>query len=335
MNNKKGTTKSKATARAKTKNGIGQGQDSDTMSAEVTTTQTPLATQPKRNKPKKINGVDPKNIKAGVIGINTFPAGITDLRGCRKDAEVQKEVFLAMGVLPENIVELYDNDGTQANILSLLKFITTREVSGPMTSLLHIASHGSYKKNPDGSRSEIIITANHTWAGIYIRDVVIRAFIDGLMDEDNVMWLFDLCNSGGIHREVSQFESEHNVSYRYQAPPSQFAIETDPLEELTRGIQVGKRVKSNKMFGFACGPLETASDATLKDPRTNVVEPCGAFSWAFQSVYFGGGHTLPFQSLMDETIALVKKTGFKQNPEYDTPSHLKKTALLKALRMYT
>lgn len=277
--------------------------------------------------------VKPENVKAAVIGINKFPQGITDLEGCKKDAEVQREVYLAMGVKPENIVELYDTDATQANVLSALKFITTREAEGPMTSLLHFASHGSYKKNPDGSRSELGLVADHTWAGVYIRDLVIRAFIDGMMDEDNIMWLFDCCNSGGLHREVSEFEAKHKVSYRYQSPPSNYAIASDPKEVRERGIRIDLKPQSNQMFGFACGPMETASDAHLKDPRTKKVEPCGAFSWAVQSVFFGGGDTLSFEQIMIEATELVKKTGFRQNPEFESPKHLKKMALKKALRL--
>ncbi|MEB3218001.1 MAG: caspase family protein, partial [Nostocales cyanobacterium 94392] len=143
-----------------------------------------------------------------LVGINNYQAGISPLRGCLTDVEMQRELLLhRFGFNPQDIITLTDEKANRQNILDTFENHLIKQAKPGDVVVFHFSGHGSQVIDPepiseDGLNSTMIpydrFSQNSRDAG-KVQDIMGRTLflLMYALQTENVTVMLDSCHSGG------------------------------------------------------------------------------------------------------------------------------------------
>ncbi len=230
--------------------------------------------------------------RALLVGVNKYKMGC-DLRGCVNDINELEKILYEQFCF-DAIRKLLDADATTANIkdgLHWLKLESTRKDVGKFGD----SSHGSNVEDlsePD-HLSEVLCPYDFDWSPEHM--ITDKFMYNYLEDFPGIFYAaFDACHSGDALRNIAAPRFIPNPALKPNLTKTAF-----PRPE-HRGILMS-----------GCRADQTSADACIDDRW------CGAFSHFRNKVWKAHDYKIANWRLIDETVKLLKKNNFSQEPQLD------------------
>lgn len=206
-----------------------------------------------------------------MVGINTYPEGINNLRGCVNDINLM-ETFLKecySNRYDLNVCKLENSQATRGNIIRGFRGHLGRAQKGDFV-LFQYSGHGSWEHSapqfrnifPIGRDETIVCYDSRITDDSYdLADKELAVLLSELHPEAHIVVLADCCHSGSLTREPDDF---HTVGIRYEDP-----LMTDkerPLETYLDGYYTRSKAQSSQQSGLI---IPTSSHILLAACKNN------------------------------------------------------------------
>lgn len=206
-----------------------------------------------------------------LVGINNYQAGISPLRGCLTDVEMQRELLLhRFGFNPQDIITLTDEKANRQNILETFENHLIKQAKPGDVVVFHFSGHGSRvidpnPINPDGINGTMMpydrYSQNTRDAG-KVRDIMGKTLflLMYALQTENVTAVLDNCFSGGGTRGnlvVRAFEDTRFGSGDAEASPEEFEYQKKLLSRLKLSPEKFQKLRNEGIAkGVAIGSAQ-------------------------------------------------------------------------------
>jgi len=258
-----------------------------------------------------------------LIGIDDYPDGISDLKGCVNDTflieHVLKKKFNYSG---NNIVRLTNSQATKDNIIKHIRSHLGKAKANDSVVLTY-SGHGTYvpdlnNDEPGSPRDESIVNYDfdedepNTW----LVDDIIQIEIKKLKSK-NVTIVFDMCHAGTADRSIQPGNTAEKAE-RYQRFPFSDSLSKISVAHTKQSRSTPKSSQSNYLFIGSSSASETSLETTystnIELPGLNKKGKCGLFTLSFVSALMG---TDPNTSMKDLFESTSRKTAASATKQYD------------------
>lgn len=266
-----------------------------------------------------------------LVGINKYSyKDAPELFGCINDIDnVKAYLMKSLDFKKEQITVLTDGEATRDRIASELGKIVAKLKKGDR-AFFQFSGHGA-KMPPgkDGKVHDTICPYNFDWkVKNALQDSDFYKIFGKIPQGSRFIWVSDSCNSGNLTR---MFLERHNfigseAPEIIRAMPAPLDIRVKVSRAISAGkvappIQIGSQ-KLNLSLLTACGPNETASDATF-GKRHN-----GAFThYLLEALGTSAQNKAVLSKILDRTITAMHNGGYPQTPELKGADKLKSKPL--------
>lgn len=175
-----------------------------------------------------------------LVGINRYPLGISPLRGCVTDVEMQRELLVhRFGFNPQDILTLTDENATRENLLTAFESHLIDQAQPGDIVVFHFSGHGALVRDPDpiplapDPRYQNVQGYNGTMVpydgrldlqATEVNDIMGKTLflLMSALKTDQVTVMLDSCHSGGGTRGDIRFRAlESRFGEGYPDPSEQ------------------------------------------------------------------------------------------------------------------
>lgn len=236
-----------------------------------------------------------------LVGINAYPPGVSSLRGCVTDVEMQRELLVhRFGFNPADILEVTDQAATRQGILEAFEAHLIQQAQPGDVVVFHFSGHGSLVVDPD----PIPLPRTDQYAGVegyngtmlpydgrvniqgnQVNDIMGKTLflLMSALQTDQVTVMLDSCHSGGGTRGDLQFRAVESRVATGEAGPSEaeLAVQAHWLERLEWSPE---DLKARRSDGIAKG-------VALGSAQANQLAADASFGRGGQGQFFAGAFT--------------------------------------------
>jgi hypothetical protein len=302
----------------------------------ITTAATTLATQI----PSTL-AAQPSRKLALLVGINSYPDGIPNLKGCLNDLELQRNLLIhRLGFLPQDILTLTNQAATRAAIIQAFEIHLIGQANPNDIVLFHFSGHGVRVQDPepideDGLNGAIAPYDYGDPKGAIVNPIMGKTLflLLSALKTDSVTTVLDCCHSGGGLRDdtpVRTIDDRRGPSF-----PQASRAETQDQERWLKTLGWNKpELQNRRRQGHAkgiglgsTGRNQLAADAPFDDFHA------GAFTYLLTRHLW---QTAPNVSLKTsfEQLALQTKTLAKAARIFQDPTYISQDARLALRPLY-
>lgn len=259
--------------------------------------------------------------KALLVGINDYPGGYNDLMGCVNDVQNMQDLLVSLfGFAAADITLITDSRATTSNILSGLNALVSGAKPGDLL-LFHYSGHGSQVADTNGDETdkldEILCPYDLDWKSKMIRDDDLAKIFEPVATGVHIEVFLDSCHSGtGL-----KLMPGNNGSYRrprFLSPPQGLMKLPAGATAHVRGIRPAKA----QVLWAGCRSNQYASDALI-DGKYG-----GAFTTILCNLVRQAKGSVSRKDLIKALQTELKEAGFKQSPQLEAGTKLKKGIFL-------
>jgi hypothetical protein len=279
-----------------------------------------------------------------LVGINAYPLGVSPLRGCVTDVQMQKELLVhRFGFNPNDILTLTDANATRQNLLDAFENHLMQAQPGDVV-VFHFSGHGSLVRDPDPillprlDRYDRVQGYNGTMLpydarqgiqGTEVNDIMGKTLflLTSALKTDQVTVMLDSCHSGGGTRGDLRFRAVESRLELGEAGPSQAEKDTHTYWREKLGWSPDD-LKARRTEGIAKGVAlgsaqanQLAADATFGRVGPGQFH-AGAFTYALTRYLWQQPGSLPiervFVDLARSTRDVARSARLDQAPVFMT-----------------
>jgi hypothetical protein len=280
-----------------------------------------------------------------LVGINDYPAGVTPLRGCITDVNMQRELLVhRFGFHPNDILTLTDQQATRQNLLDAFDTHLIQQAQPGDVVVFHFSGHGSLVVDPDpipipqgnpygevqGYNGTMLpYDARVNLQGNQVNDIMGKTLflLMSALRTNQVTVMLDSCHSGGGTRGDLRFRAVDSRVALGEAGPSraELATQEEWMETLRWSAAELKRRRSLGIArGVALGSAQgnqLAADAAFGRLGPGQFH-AGAFTYALTRYLWQQPGSLPlervFIDLARSTRDVARSARLEQVPIYMT-----------------
>lgn len=261
------------------------------------------------------------------VGINDYPAGIGDLRGCVNDADDWASLLMGSHGFT-SITKLIDSDATVSAITDALASLVDSANAGNV-AVFTFSGHGTWEfdnpANPDESDNRDEALCAHDGN---ILDDKIRTILNTLNDTARLTVISDSCHSGTVTRtgRSARVTADMEIPGVNTSRPRFMPPQDDARALKGLLLPVRRRVfypESNmpEVLLTGCNALQYSYDAYING-RFN-----GAMSALAIQLIRVATPTTTYRTLHGNLRRLLPSNQFPQSPQLEGPDHLKDAPL--------
>lgn len=247
--------------------------------------------------------------KAFCVGINDYPYGGYDLKGCINDVNAWADLLINHYDFPlSNIKIITDSEATKQNIINGIKDLLKGAGSGDVLVFVN-ASHGSYELDTSGDDEEYdeIICPYHA-KDEEVRDDELRELFADLSAGVKLTVISDSCFSGTVTRYIP---GEYRRA-RFFNPELRGYRTIDNLAKYTRK-KAAKYPESGmkEILLSACTDLQFAYDDKFGDKYH------GAMTYYALQTIHEANYKITYAELIKKINQKLMKAHFPQQPQLE------------------
>jgi hypothetical protein len=260
--------------------------------------------------------------KALLVGINDYPKQLSTLMGCINDVQNMHDLLTSLfGFKTEDICILTESDATAFNIMKALEMLVHGARPGDQL-IFHFSGHGS--QAPDGSGDEkdfldeILCPYDLDWRENVVRDDDLSRIFGPVPAGVHVEVFLDCCHSGtGMRSLDGGYRKQRFLAVPADVVPACAAMRSSKL--VTKPIRPSRA----QVLWAACRSNQYAADAVLNGRYG------GAFTTTLCNSIKASGTKVSRYDLLRGIRAGLRNSGFKQVPQLETDTRLKRKPFLK------
>ncbi|HMR42850.1 MAG TPA: caspase family protein [Saprospiraceae bacterium] len=166
-----------------------------------------------------------------LIAIDNYQNGFPKLNNCKRDALLFKDTLLGFyQFLPENCIEIFDENATEKNILKTFDILYDRLTTDD-NLVIYFSGHGEFHKSAKRGYW-IPVDAEPGERSGYMNNVEVRDFIENISAQ-HVFAIVDSCFSGALFR--SGISQEELAAQRQENLPSRWLLTAGRIEPVSDG----------------------------------------------------------------------------------------------------
>jgi hypothetical protein len=268
-----------------------------------------------------------RNFFALLVGIDNYPANVSNLRGCVNDVNHLTDYLKEHVVLNQCIETLTNSDATRENIIRLFRQHLGKAGENDVV-LFHYSGHGSreltapeFNKYSSYQKGETMVCYDSRSHGGYdLADKELAVLLwEVAKKKPHIAVSLDCCHSGSGSREEkdSNLAAVREIPGRFEDKRKTTPKTTPrPLESYLEGFYKNMdpiRIPQGRhVLMAACNPLQRAYET--KDHR-------GIFSSTMLEVLTKSGPDTSYADLFVRCRAAILKRVSIQTPQFETYSH--------------
>ena len=255
------------------------------------------------------------------VGINDYPNGIGDLRGCVNDADDWSSLLVDHGFKP--ITKLVDANATISAVTDALKFLVSEANAGKV-AVFTFSGHGTWEPddpaNPDESDNRDEALCAHDGN---ILDDDIRRILSNLRSGARFTVISDSCHSGTVTRagRSARVNADMNIRGVRTSRPRFMPPQDDALAIKGALLPVRRRIfypesTMPEVLLTGCNALQSSYDAYIN----------GRFNGAMSALAINlirAAPTVTYREFHKKLRKLLPSNQFPQSPQLEGPDHLK------------
>ena len=260
--------------------------------------------------------------KALCVGINDYPGGDDDLRGCVNDARAWADLLVEHFSFARGDVKLLlDREATKANMVAGIKRLLANAKAGDVLVFTN-SSHGSYEVDRSGDEAydEAICPVDCDTAGLLLDDEL-RKLFSGLPSGVSLSVISDSCHSGSLTRAAEESGSAPGYRRaRFLSPKKLGKPELANIGELEpRRLSKYKESDMKELLLSGCTSREFSWDADIGG------KPHGAMTYHAIKAIRDANYRITWEDLHKRVRSLLEAGGFDQHPQLEgLPANKKK-----------
>jgi hypothetical protein len=269
-----------------------------------------------------------------LVGINKYPPGISSLRGCLTDVEMQYELLVhRFGFNPKDILLLTDdtpNKPTRQNLLDAFETHLIEQAQPGDIVVFHYSGHGSLVLDPDAipihpdiqgyNGTMVVYDSRQNNQTIHVNDIMGKTLflLMSALNTENVTVVLDSCHSGGgtrgnlVYRALDSRLSGNNA----QPSAAELAYQERWMTKLGLSLSQLKTLRTQGIAkGMALGSAQAnqlAADAPFGDFYA------GAFTYLLTRYLWQQSFNKPlatvFANLARSTRDVAQASHLEQDP---------------------
>ncbi len=266
-----------------------------------------------------------KKLFALVMGIDEYPEGVSDLRGCVNDANIWKE-FLETHYkhFSPEIALLSNEQASRAGVIDAFQKHLSQARDGDII-FLHYSGHGSREKAPEGSlkyfpeglNETLVLSdsrhkdANGNYTGIDLADKELGRLLEDIIEgkpKANLVISLDCCHSGSGTRNVSDLTQPRLTGDRQDQGRS--------MESYLPGIFVNgqyQQPSSRHVLMAACTKKQQAWEANNREKS----QKNGLFTYCMMRTFEKLGTNVTYADLYRNARAMMRAVTQIQEPQLE------------------
>ena len=262
--------------------------------------------------------------KALCVGINDYPGGDSDLRGCVNDARAWAGLLAEEFSFARGDIELVlDREATKAKMVTSLKRLLAGAKAGDVLVFTN-SSHGSYDVDRSGDEAydEAICPFDCDTAGLLLDDELRRLF-SGLAAGVSLTVISDSCHSGSLTRAAEEagsggaYRRARFLSPKAFGKPELADIEKRKPQRLSKYAQGDMK----ELLLSGCTSREFSWDADIGG------KPHGAMTYHAIKAIRDANFRITWEDLHKRVRSLLDAAGFDQHPQLEGRPETKKKAV--------
>lgn len=262
--------------------------------------------------------------KALCIGINQYPAGRDDLKGCVNDARAWAGLLVEhYGFPPADVKVLLDAEATKAKIVAGLKALLARAKAGDRLVFTN-ASHGTYVADDTGDEEYDEAICPYDCDKHLLIDDELRELFAGLPTGVSLSVISDSCHSGTLTRAAladaapgMPFKDDRRVRFLNPAHLGRRALKA-PGKAKARDRQRYPQAQMKEILLSGCDPTEYSYDALIDGAYH------GALTAMALTAIRSANYEITWQQLHARVCSLLDAGDFPQHPQLEGSSANKK-----------
>lgn len=255
--------------------------------------------------------------KALCIGINQYPAGRDDLKGCVNDAKAWAGLLVEhYGFPPAEVKVLLDAAATKAKIVAGLKALLAGAKAGDRLVFTN-ASHGTYVADDSGDEAYDQAICPYDCNERLLIDDELRELFAGVPTGVGLSIISDSCHSGTLTRAAladaapgTSFADDRRVRFLNPVHLGRRALK-DPGTAKARGRQRYPQAQMKEVLLSGCDPTEYAYDALI-DGKYH-----GAMTAMALTAIRAANYDITWQQLHARVCSLLDAGDYPQHPQLE------------------
>ncbi len=281
-----------------------------------------------------------------LVGINSYPDGIPNLKGCLNDLELQRNLLInRFGFLPQDILTLTNQAATRAAIIQAFETHLINQANPNDIALFHFSGHGVRIQDPepineDGLNGAIAPYDYGDPKGAIVNPIMGKTLflLLSALKTDSVTTVLDCCHSGGgLRGDTLRSDTLVRSIDDFRGPsfPQASRAEIQDQERWQKNLgwsksELQKRRRQGHAKGIGLGSTgrnQLAADAPFDDFHA------GAFTYLLTRHLW---QTAPNVSLKTsfEQLALQTKTLAQAARIFQDPTYVSQDARLDLRPLY-
>jgi hypothetical protein len=262
--------------------------------------------------------------KALCVGINEYPGGQDDLKGCVNDAKGWAGLLVEHYGFPRSDVKvLLDADATKAKMVAGLKTLLAAAKSGDRLVFTN-ASHGTYVADDSGDEEYDEAICPYDCDKHLLIDDELRELFTGLPAGVSLSVISDSCHSGTLTRAAvadsspgAPVKDDRRVRFLNPAHLGKRVLK-DPGKAKTRGRQRYPQAQMKEILLSGCDPTEYSYDALIEGTYH------GALTATALAAIRAANYEITWQHLHARVRSLLDAADYPQHPQLEGSSANKK-----------
>lgn len=255
--------------------------------------------------------------KALCVGINEYPGGQDDLKGCVNDAKAWAALLAEhYGFAPGDVKVLLDAQATKAKIVAGLKALLAGAKSGDRLVFTN-ASHGTYVADDSGDEEYDEAICPYDCDKHLLIDDELRELFAALPAGVSLSVISDSCHSGTLTRAAVAdaapgvpFKDDRRVRFLNPAHLGRRALK-DPGEAKARGRQRYPQAQMKEVLLSGCDPTEYSYDALIDGTYH------GALTAMALTAIRAANYEITWQDLHSRVRSLLDAADYPQHPQLE------------------
>lgn len=248
--------------------------------------------------------------KALCVGINEYPGGQDDLKGCVNDAKAWAGLLVEHYDFPRADVKvLLDAQATKARIVAGLKALLAGAKSGERLVFTN-ASHGTYVADDSGDEEYDQAICPYDCDKHLLIDDELRELFAGLPAGVSLSVISDSCHSGTLTRAGAQFQDDRRVRFLDPTHLGRRALK-DPGRARARGRERYPQAKMKEVLLSGCDPSEFSYDALIDGTYH------GALTAMALAAIRAANYEITWQQLHARACSLLDAADYPQHPQLE------------------
>ena len=255
--------------------------------------------------------------KALCVGINEYPGGQDDLKGCAIDAKAWAGLLVEHYDFPSsNVKVLLDSQATKAKMVAGLKALLAGAKAGDRLVFTN-ASHGTCVADDSGDEEYDEAICPYDCDKNLLIDDELRELFTGLPAGVSLSVISDCCHSGTLTRAAVVDANDRRARFLNPAHLGKRALK-NPGRAQARSRQQHPEAQMKEILLAGCDPTEYAYDALIDGAYH------GALTAMALTAIHAASYDITWQRLHTRVCSLLDAADYPQHPQLEGDGSNKK-----------